>query len=326
MRWIRRLVLAVLFTGLLAGSVASLYVLRSLPTMDGQLTLTGLRHPVDVRRDESDVTHVVGSDPRDVWMALGYVHAQERTWQLDFNRRVMRGRLSEVLGPATLETDILMRTLGIRQAAQAQYDLLPEEARAALQAYSAGVNAFHADRRQALSPEFLLLGIDPAQEARAGTYWDPVDSVGWSLMMALDLGGNWGNEIARLSALQVLDTDRLWELFPPYPGEKRAASADLAGLYRSLDIYAPATDRPSASHQTPPGESLPRPARTFVSGRPNWATSRAKAPTTGWLAQSARSRANRCWPMTHTWVCRLRRSGTSPGSRRPRSTASKAWM
>jgi len=89
-RWIRRLVLAVLFTGLLAGSVASLYVLRSLPTMDGQLTLTGLRHPVDVRRDESDVTHVVGSDPRDVWMALGYVHAQERTWQLDFNRRVMR--------------------------------------------------------------------------------------------------------------------------------------------------------------------------------------------------------------------------------------------
>lgn len=253
MRWIRRLVLAVLFTGLLAGSVASLYVLRSLPTMDGQLTLTGLRHPVDVRRDESDVTHVVGSDPRDVWMALGYVHAQERTWQLDFNRRVMRGRLSEVLGPATLETDILMRTLGIRQAAQAQYDLLPEEARAALQAYSAGVNAFHADRRQALSPEFLLLGIDPAQEARAGTYWDPVDSVGWSLMMALDLGGNWGNEIARLSALQVLDTDRLWELFPPYPGEKRAASADLAGLYRSLDIYAPATDRPSASHQTPPG-------------------------------------------------------------------------
>jgi len=231
-----------------------------------------------------------------------------------------------VLGPATLETDILMRTLGIRQAAQAQYDRLPEEARAALQAYSAGVNAFHADRRQALSPEFLLLGIDPAQEARAGTYWDPVDSVGWSLMMALDLGGNWGNEIARLSALQVLDTDRLWELFLP----TRVKSARPAPIWPvSTGVWTSTPRRPIGLRPVTRrlrAVGWPRPARTFVSGRPNWATSRAKAPTTGWLAQSARSRANRCWPMTHTWVCRLRRSGTSPGSRRPRSTASKAWM
>ncbi|MFP5466128.1 MAG: penicillin acylase family protein [Gammaproteobacteria bacterium] len=243
--------LAVLFTGLLAGALASSYVVGSLPTMDGKLDLPGLRHPVDVHRDPGDVTHILGADPRDTWMALGYVHAQERTWQLDFNRRIMRGRLSEVLGPATLETDILMRTLGIRQAAQAQYERLPDEAKAALQAYSAGVNAFHSSRRQALSPEFLLLGIDPAPEARAGTYWDAVDSVGWSLMMALDLGGNWGNEMARLSALQAIDTDRLWELFRPYPGEKRAATADLAALYRQLGVFSPTAGQVSASHQAP---------------------------------------------------------------------------
>lgn len=246
LHWMRRVLLGLLLVMLLVGGGASIYIQRSLPVTDGSLRLEGLRAAVDVRRDASDVTHILASNPRDAWMALGFVHAQERAWQLEFNRRVMRGRLSEVLGPATLETDLLMRTLGIRQAAQAQYDRLPDEAKAALGAYSDGINAFHAHRTQALTPEFHLLGVDPREDARSGRYWDPVDSVGWSLMMALDLGGNWGNEIARLSALQVIDTPRLWELFPPYPGEKPAATADLAVLYRGLGLYAPASGQTTA--------------------------------------------------------------------------------
>lgn len=252
MRWMARLALAVLVLMLLAGGVGSVYVQRTLPQTEGRLALSGLQSEVQVRRDESDVTHVQASTPLDAWMAMGFVHAQERTWQLEFNRRVMRGELSEVLGAATLETDMLMRTLGIRQAAQAQYDRLPDEAKRALQAYSAGINAFHTQGGQALSPEFLMLGIDPAPLARQGRYWDPVDSVGWSLMMALDLGGNWGNELARLSALQVLETGRLWELFPPYPGETPAATADLAELYRDIRLHAPkAAGTASLPAQTP---------------------------------------------------------------------------
>lgn len=253
MRVIKRLVAGVSLLLLLAILAAAWYAWRTLPRTDGQWQVQGLRGPVEIKRDPADVTHILGTDARDTWMALGFVHAQERTWQLEFNRRVMRGRLSEVLGPATLETDLLLRTLGIRHAAQAQYEQLPAEAQQALQAYAAGINAFHARREQALSPEFQLLGIDPREEARAGTYWDAVDSVAWSLMMALDLGGNWGNELARLSALEVIDTDRLWELMPPYPGEQPAASADLARLYREAGVYAgrPATQTSAAPVSAP---------------------------------------------------------------------------
>jgi penicillin G amidase len=236
-RWIKRFLALLLLLLAVSVALAAFYAYRSLPKMDGSLNLPGLSAPVKVHRDASDVTHVLASRPRDAWMAMGYVHAQERGWQLEFNRRVMRGNLSEVLGPATLETDKLMRTLGIREAARRQHEGLPADARDALQAYSDGVNAFFAHTDQALSPEFLLLGMDPRDEALAGRYWDPLDSVGWSLMMALDLGGNWGNEFARLTALEAIDTPTLWQLFPPYPGEQPAASADLAALYRDLGVY-----------------------------------------------------------------------------------------
>ena len=118
MRWIKRFLALLLLLLAVSVALAAFYAYRSLPKMDGSLNLPGLSAPVKVHRDASDVTHVLASRPRDAWMAMGYVHAQERGWQLEFNRRVMRGNLSEVLGPATLETDKLMRTLGIRQVAQ----------------------------------------------------------------------------------------------------------------------------------------------------------------------------------------------------------------
>ena len=237
MRWIKRLFAFLSLLVVLTAALAAFYAWRSLPKTEGSLNLGGLSAPVKVHRDASDVTHILASKPRDAWMAMGYVHAQERGWQLEFNRRIMRGTLSEVLGPTTLETDKLMRTLGIRHAARQQLETLPAEARDALQAYSDGVNAFFAHTEQLPSPEFLLLGISPREEAAAGRYWDPVDCVAWSLMMALDLGGNWGNEFARFTALEAIDTKALWELFPPYPGEQPAATADLARLYRELGVY-----------------------------------------------------------------------------------------
>ena len=247
MRWIRRFFALIGLLLLLAAALGLWYARQTLPQMDGQLPLAGLQAPVKVQRDASDVTHILASQPSDAWRALGYVHAQERGWQLAFNRAVMRGTLSEVLGPATLETDKLMRTLGLHQVARRQYAKLPPDAKAAVDAYAAGINAFFAHSEQLRTPEFLLLGVDPQVEAADGRWWEPVDSVAWSLMMALDLGGNWGNEFARLSALKVLDTRALWELFPPYPGEAPAATADLAKLYQDLGVYRQA---PSATSST----------------------------------------------------------------------------
>jgi penicillin G amidase len=235
MAWMKRTAVGLVVAVLLVGTGAAVYVQRSFAVVDGKLSVAGLRDVVRVQRDGADVTHIRAQTPQDVWFAMGFVHAQERTWQLEFNRRVMHGQLSEVFGEATVETDKLMRSLDIMGTARRQYEGLPLYAKEALQAYSQGIHAFHKDRPQALSPEFHVLGVKPGGDA--GAVWEPEDSVGWALMMALDLGGNWGNEFARLSVAKTLDTDRLWQLMPPYPGEPPAASADLAALYRQLGVY-----------------------------------------------------------------------------------------
>nr|WP_145548250.1 penicillin acylase family protein [Variovorax boronicumulans] len=265
MRWFKRLGAVLLFLVLSALLVLGMYVWRSFPQLDGTLRVQGLQGAVTVERDASDVTHIKAASARDAWFTLGFVHAQERGWQLEFNRRVMRGTLSEVLGEATLETDKLMRTLGIMQAAQQQLDRMPPDARAALEAYSEGIQSFYANRPQALQPEFLLLGVRPGHTGKA---WEAVDCVGWSLMMALDLGGNWGTEFARLSAAQVVDTPRLWELFPPYPGEPPASAVDFAALYRQLGIYR--TDQqPSSKTSRAPG-GIPLAARLLDDAARAW--------------------------------------------------------
>lgn len=247
MVWFGRLLLLGVIALLGLGAWVSVSMVRSLPQLDGQTALPGLSAAVQVRRDASDVTHIEAQSAMDVWRALGFVHAQERAWQLEFNRRLMRGQLSEVLGPATLDTDKLMRTLGIIAAAERQLARLPAATRAALQAYAEGVGAAHRSGAAGLSPEFRLLGVQPGP-------WTPADSVGWALMMALDLGGNWGNEAARFAAARHLSTPQLWQLMPAYPGEDPATRTDLSALYAGLGAYAKtqqtaeaAADRPASA-------------------------------------------------------------------------------
>ena len=234
MRWIKKsltVLAALVLAALLLGMV---YVWRSFPVLSGTQQMQGLQATVRVQRDAADITHIFATNQSDAAFAVGYTHAQERSWQLEFNRRLMHGRLSEILGAPTLETDKLMRSLGIMQAAQRQLALMPADARAVLDAYANGINQFHATSSQALPPEFHLMRTQPGQ-------WTAADSIGWSIMMALDLGGNWGNEFARLSAAQKLPTQRLWQLFPAYPGEPPASKVDLSALYAQLGIYNTST-------------------------------------------------------------------------------------
>jgi len=223
----------------LAAAGGGIYVWRSFPQLEGEIKAPGLAAAVQVRRDASDVTHIEAQSIADAYFALGYLHAQERSWQLEFNRRIMHGRLSEVFGPATLDTDRTLRKLGVMRAAQAQWDKLPPVAQDLLQAYARGINGFHASSPQALPPEFHVLGVKPGE-------WTPQDSVAWAIMMALDLGGNWGQEFARLSAAQRLSTEQLWQLIPPYPGEPPASGVDLAALYRGLGVYRAGSDAKTA--------------------------------------------------------------------------------
>ena len=252
MKWIGRLVLLLLAAVLVAGGALAVHLLRSLPQLDGQIKLAGLSGPVSIRRDAFDVTHIEGATALDTWRALGFVHAQERGWQLEFNRRLMRGELSEILGAATLDTDKLMRTLGIIGMAKKQLQVVSPATQAALRAYSEGIQNAWQSGSVRPSPEFKLLGT--VAGGAHGQAWTPEDSMGWALMMALDLGGNWGQEFARLSASQVLNHEQLWQLLPPYPGEKPATAVDLPALYAQLGVYAPRTQ--TAALATPPANTL----------------------------------------------------------------------
>ena len=98
MRWIKRGVWALVVLLVALAAAGGVYLQRSLPVLDGQLRLSVLKAPVEIKRDASDVTHVLAQSPLDAMRAIGYVHAQERGWQLDFNRRIMRGELSSLLG------------------------------------------------------------------------------------------------------------------------------------------------------------------------------------------------------------------------------------
>lgn len=253
MKWLGRLSLLAIAVVLLAGGWLSVQMLRSLPQLDGTLQLPGLTAPVHIGRDASDVTHIQAASPLDAWRAMGFVHAQERGWQLEFNRRIMHGQLSEIMGSATLDTDKLMRTLGIIPMAQQQLKAMSPLAQAALQAYSEGIQSAWQTGAVKPSPEFQILGTRAG--GTGGPAWTPEDSVGWALMMALDLGGNWGQEFARLSASKVLNHEELWQLMPPYPGEKPASSVDLPDLYAKLGVYASRTPSAQAAPQGPAKDS-----------------------------------------------------------------------
>ncbi len=218
--------LAILLLALLGAFV---YLRTSLPKLNGTLTLPGLGAPVEIVRDDNAVPHIYAESSEDALFALGFVHAQDRLFQMDFQRRVGAGRLSEVLGGATLETDKFLRTLGVYRSAERTLPNLSAEAQGALAAYSAGVNAFLEERKGALPPEFLILGYEPEP-------WQPADSLVWLKMMAWDLGGNWDDELLRARLLKVLPPERVAELWPPYPGDAPTILPDFSALYKQLPL------------------------------------------------------------------------------------------
>jgi len=217
--------LTALLAALIAGSY--FYLRLSLPKTDGEIRLAGLGGAVEVLRDRYGIPHIFATSLEDASFALGFVHAQDRLWQMEMSRRVAAGRLAEVVGAGGLETDRFLRTLGVRRAAQANLALLDRETVRMLEAYAAGVNAFLASD-PVLPPEFWLTGVRPEP-------WSPVDSISWIKMMAWDLGGNWRDELLRMRLARTLPMARIHEFLPPYPGDSAPVIADLKELYGTLE-------------------------------------------------------------------------------------------
>src|SRR5450759_4468254 len=228
MKIVLRVFLALVLLVALAAAAGYFWLRQSLPRLDGTVSLSGLKAPVEISRYRHGVPHIYAGSVEDAYFALGFAHAQDRLWQMEMNRRIGSGRLSEALGAATLDTDKFLRTLGVRRVAEATLKALSAKARGQLDAYAAGVNAFLAQRTGPLPPEFLLTGVSPEP-------WQVADSVAWIKMMAWDLGGNWRSELLRMRLAKKLSMAQIGEFLPPYPGDAPLAIADYGALYRQLD-------------------------------------------------------------------------------------------
>ncbi len=187
----------VLFLGAIFLGMAGYGVLlRTLPSDHGSMKLAGLEAPVDVIFDQNAIPHIHAKSMQDAMQTLGFVHARERLWQMEFLRRVGQGRLSEVLGEATVDTDVFLRTLDMAGAAKKSYEKLQPRTQRALLSYAKGVNAFTSRETRLFEPrlgaEFLILGADPEP-------WEAWNSILILKVMGFSLSGNMDREIQRLA-------------------------------------------------------------------------------------------------------------------------------
>nr|WSX51475.1 penicillin acylase family protein [Streptomyces sp. NBC_00974] len=216
------LVLA-LFAGLGYGAYWSVDSVRaSFPQATGSLQVPGLAGTVDVKRDARGIPQLYADTDADLFRAQGFVHAQDRFWEMDVRRHMTSGRLSEMFGAGQVETDAFLRTLGWRQVAQQEYDTkLSADTKKNLQAYADGVNAYLKGKSgKDLSVEHAALKLSGDYRVEE---WTPVDSVAWLKAMAWDLRGNMQDEIDRALMTGKLSQAQIDDLYPPYPFDRNKA-------------------------------------------------------------------------------------------------------
>ena len=193
---------------------ANMYAKRSLPQISGEIKLEGLIDKVTVVRDEEGVPHIKAKNDHDLYMAQGYITAQDRLFQMDLSRRQASGQLSEVIGESSVEQDKFFRTFGLRRAAEASYEGYSGEMKGYLQSYADGVNTFmkEAISDNKLPVEFTLLGYEPSE-------WTVIDTLTIVKYMAYDLGGHWEGQVFRSYLLSEFTEEEAMDLFPAYPEE-----------------------------------------------------------------------------------------------------------
>jgi len=202
-----------------ASSFAQWTVKRSWPQTEGQIELAGLASTVNVVRDDLGIPTIYGDSDTDLMFAQGYVHAQDRFWEMDVRRHITAGRLAEMFGESQVPTDSFLRTLGWRRIAEEELGLLSDHSLNMLDAYAAGVNAYLDGRAKAdISLEYTVLSLQNPDYVIEP--WVPADSVAWLKALAWDLRGNMSDEIARVVYASTTSIDQAEQVFPPYPYDR----------------------------------------------------------------------------------------------------------
>lgn len=217
--WARMLLIGALVVGLFFVGVAgyAVHTVRaSFPQVDGSRSVKGLTSSVEVLRDGRGIPSIYADNLEDLFFAQGFVHAQDRFWEMDVRRHITAGRLSEMFGESQVPTDTFLRTLGWRRIAEQEVDMLSERSRRILDSYATGVNAYLADHQGAeLSLEYAVLALqNPDYRPEP---WQPADSVAWLKALAWDLRGNMEDEIYRAVMSASMGIEATQQLFPEYP-------------------------------------------------------------------------------------------------------------
>jgi penicillin amidase len=232
----------------------------ALPAYSGKLEAPGLKAQVEILRDKNGVPHILAGSLEDAAFGLGYVHAQDRFWQMELLRRAGQGRLAELVPPAIVgqglvDSDRMTRGLGLYRRASDSVNALSPAARSILEAYAAGVNLHLSDPDQQFGVELTLVKLLSGGRYRPEP-WRPADSLIWAKLMALGLDGNWRAELLRLRMAKRLNEEAIRLLFAP-GGESRDSTLslvteatrgmDLDRLYRETDV--PVTRKREASNE-----------------------------------------------------------------------------
>ncbi|OUL35086.1 penicillin acylase family protein [Nostoc sp. T09] len=291
---LKNLVIVILVLGLSLAGFGTYTVRQSFPVENGAIALSGLKAEVNVQRDRWGVPHIYAANSHDLFMAQGYIHAQDRFWQMDFWRHIGSGRLSEMFGSSQLATDKYLRTMGWARVAQQEITQVNAEMKAYLEAYAEGVNAYLAGHQgSALSLEYAVLKLlNPRYKPEP---WQMLHSLTWGKVMAYDLSRNFEREIERTILLKTLNLAQVEELFPPYPQDLPVILPDLqtrkTGEQKNFDeteLIASSIQEANAAI-TPALESITKPmlalqeligSRGIGIGSNNWVIS-GKRTTTG---------------------------------------------
>lgn len=269
------LIFVVVPLAVLAAGLGLLWLSRSLPPVSGTMSVEGLGGPVTIARDENGVPHVTAQTKADVLAGLGFAHAQDRLWQMEMSRMAGQGRLSEIFGDATIETDVWLRTVGLHEAAAASYEGFPEEAKRLLEAYASGVNAWIEREPRLFSsrlpPEFVILGHQPEP-------WRPEDCVTIVKMMSIGLASNVNEEVQRLAFARAdLSPDEIAELLPPLPDEEDVPA--LPDIEELLEIDSGEAISQAAALPEGPLDALTRVGLTGKGASNNWVVSGDRTDT-----------------------------------------------
>jgi penicillin G amidase len=251
-----RLIVIVLVVLLVAGIAAGGWlgvrtVRASYPQVTGTIQVAGLSGPVDVLRDAHGIPQLYADTAVDLFRAQGYVHAQDRFWEMDVRRHITSGRLSEMFGSGQVDTDAFLRTMGWSRVARTEYDTqLSAATKKYLQAYADGVNSWLGEHPggSSASLEYGLLGV-----TKGGYHpekWTPVDSVSWLKAMAWDLSGNMNDEIDRALLTEKFTTRQIKQMYPEYPYTRNGTILPTGTLAADGTYLPPGTAVPAGTSGT----------------------------------------------------------------------------